>query len=199
VLIFLLFPLVLPILGLVGPKISGAPSSFLVYFGAGIASTVSAWMLVQGLTRQGAGAGQLAASLPVRERDRVFPRLVLAQVLSSGGALLAAVLFLRGRDLVTGLVLALVPTVTAPVGLLIKMLLFGRMKNRVVLDEVYPDSATRKWITVVAAMAGSAAVLMALEGILVVVASPILGNLLFAAVVLVSLGGLSLLSRRLFP
>ena len=73
------------------------------------------------------------------------------------------------------------------------------MKYRVVLDEVYPDSATRKWITVVAAMGGSAALLMALEGILVIVASPILGNLLFAAVVLASLGGLALLSRRLFP
>jgi hypothetical protein len=199
VLIFLLFPLVLPILGLVGPKISGAPSPFLVYFGAGIASTFSAWMLVQGLTRQEAGAGQLAASLPVRERDRVFPRLVLAPLLSSGGALIAAILFLRGRDLVTGLVLALVPAVTAPAGLLIKMLLFGRLKNRVVLDEVYPDSATRKWITVVAAMAGIAVVLTALEGILVVVTSPLLGNLLFVAVVFASLGGLSLLSRRLFP
>ena len=199
VLIFLLFSLVLPILGLVGPAISRAPSLFLVYFGAGTASTFSAWMVVQGLTRQEAGSGQLAASLPLRERDRVFPRLVLAPLLTSGSALLAALLFLRGRDLVTGLVLALVPAVTAPAGLLIKMLLFGRLKNRVVLDEVSPDSATRKWITVVAAMAGIAAVLMALEGILVVVSSPILGNLIFVAVVLASLGGLSLLSRRLFP
>ena len=79
------------------------------------------------------------------------------------------------------------------------MLLFGRLKNRVVLDEANPDHATRKWITVVAAMAGIAAVLMALEGILVAVTSPILGNLVFLAVVLASLGGLSLLSRRLFP
>jgi hypothetical protein len=199
VLMFLLFAVVMPILGLVGPTVSGAPAPFRVYFGAAFASVFSPWMLVQGLTRQQAGAGQLAASLPVRERDRVFPRLVLAPLLSCGGALLAALLFLRGRDLVTGLVLALVPAVTAPAGLLIKMLLFGRLKNRVVLDEVYPDSAARKWITVVAAMAGIAAVLMALEGVLVVVASPILGNLIFVAMVLASLGGLSLLSRRLFP
>ena len=63
-------------------------------------------------------------------------------------------LLLRGRHLLTGLVLALIPAVTAPARLLIKMLLFGRLNHRVVLDEVYPDSATRKWITVVAAMAG---------------------------------------------
>jgi hypothetical protein len=195
----LLFPLILPILSTVGPKISGAPSPFMVYFGTGTASIFSAWMLVQGLTRQQAGAGQLAASLPVRERDRIFPRLVLAALLSAGGALLAAVLFLRGRDLLTGLVLALVPAVTAPAGLVIKMLLFGRMKNRVVIDEVYPDHATRKWIAVLAAMAGIAVVFMALEWILVAVTSPIPGNLVFAAVVLASLGGLSLLSRRLFP
>jgi hypothetical protein len=37
------------------------------------------------------------------------------------------------------------------------MLLFGRLNSRVVLDEVYPDSATRKRITVVAAMAGAGA------------------------------------------
>jgi hypothetical protein len=155
-------------------------------------------MLVQGLTRQQAGAGQLTAILPVRERDRVFPRLVLAALLGSGGALIADVLFLRGGDLVTGLALAFVPAVTAPAGILVKMLLFGRMKNRVVLDEVYPESATRKWIAVVAAMAGIAAVLIALEGILVAVTSPLAGNLLFGAVVLASLCGLSLLSRRLF-
>ena len=135
----------------------------------------------------------------MRERDRVFPRLVLAALLGSGGALLAAVLFLRGRDLVTSLVLALVPAVTAPAGLLVKMLLFGRMKNRVVIDEVYPEHAARKWIAVLAAMAGIAAVLMALEGILVAVTSPLIGNLLFVAAVLASIGGLSFLSRRLFP
>jgi hypothetical protein len=54
----------------------------------------------------------------------------------------------------TGLVLTLIPAVTAPARLLIKMLLFGRLNSRVVLDEVCPDSASRKWITVVAAMAG---------------------------------------------
>jgi hypothetical protein len=199
VLMFLLFPLVLPILSIVGPKISGAPSPFVIYFGAGTASIFSTLMLVRGLSRQQAGAGQLVASLPVRERDRVFPRFVLAPLLASGGALIADLLFLRGKDLVTGLVLALVPAVTAPAGLLIKMLLFGRLKNRVVLDEVYPDHATRKWIIVLTAMAGIAAVLMALERILVVVTSPIMGNLIFVAVVLASLGGLSLLSRRLFP
>jgi hypothetical protein len=191
VLMFFLFALVMPILGVVGLTVSGAPAVFRIYFGAAFASVFSPWMLVQGLTRQQAGTGQLVASLPVRERDRVFPRLVLAPLLSCGGALLAAALFLRGRDLATGLTLALVPAITAPAGLLIKMLLFGRLKNRVVLDEVYPGAATRKWITVVAAMAGIAAALMALEGVL--------GNLIFVAVVVASLGGLSLLSCRLFP
>jgi hypothetical protein len=148
-------------------------------------------MLVQGLTRQQAGAGQLAASLPVHERDRVFPRLVLAPVLSCAGGLLAAALFLRGSDRLSGLMLAMAPTVTAPAGLLVKMLLFGRMKHRVVLDEVYPEHATRKWITVLVAIAGIAALLIAAERIL--------GNLVFAAVTAVLLGGVVLLSRRLFP
>ncbi len=191
VLTYLLFSLVMPILGVAGPAVSGAPVSFRIYMGAAFASVLSPWMLVQGLTRQQAGAGQLAASLPVRERDRVFPRLVLAPLLSCGGGLLASLLFLRGRDLVTGLVLALVPAVTAPAGLLFKMLLFGRMKHRVVLDEVYPDHSTLKWITVIASMAGIAAALIAIQGIL--------GSLIFAAVTVALLGGLVLLSRRLFP
>jgi NAD(P)-dependent dehydrogenase (short-subunit alcohol dehydrogenase family) len=112
-------------------------------------------------------------------------------MLTSGGALLADVLFLRGSSLVTGLVLALVPAVTAPSGLLVKMLLFGRMKHRVVLDEVYPEHATRKWIAVLVAIAGIAALLIAVERIL--------GNLVFAAVTAVLLVGVFLLSRRLFP
>ncbi len=199
VLMFMLFAVVMPIIGTVGPTISGGPVLVRVYFGAAFASVFSVWMLVQGLTHQQAGAGQLTASLPVRERDRVFPRLVLAPLLACAGGLLAALVFLRGRDLVTGLVLALVPAVTAPAGLLLKMVLFGRLKHRVVLDEVHPDSATRKWITVVAAVAGIAAALMALEWILVAVTSVLVGTLSFAAVVLALLGGLSRLSCRLFP
>jgi hypothetical protein len=191
VLTYLLFAVVMPILGLAGPTVSGAPAPVRLYMGAAFASFLSPWMLVQGLTRQQAGAGQLVASLPVRERDRVFPRLVLAPLLSCGGGLLASLLFLRGSSLVTGLVLALVPAVTAPSGLLIKMLLFGRMKHRVVLDEVYPDHSTLKWIAVLASMAGIAAVLIVIEGIF--------GNLIFVAVAAASLGGLLLLSRRLFP
>ena len=191
VLTYLLFAVVMPIIGLAGPTVSGAPAPVRLYLGAAMASFMSPWMLVQGLTRQQAGAGQLVASLPVRERDRVFPRLVLAPLLSCGGGLLASLLFLRGSGLVTGLALALVPAVSAPAGLLIKMLLFGRMKHRVVLDEVYPERSTLKWIIVVASIALIAALLMAVEGIL--------GNLIFVAVLLASIGGLMLISRRLFP
>ncbi len=71
------------------------------------------------------------------------------------------------------------------------MLLFGRMKHRVVLDEVYLDHSTLKWIAPLASMAGIAAVLIGIEGIL--------GNLIFVAVMVASFGGLSLFNRRLFP
>jgi hypothetical protein len=188
---YLLFAVVMPVLGRAGPTVSGAPASVRLYMGAAFAAFLSPWMLVQGLTRQQAGAGQLVASLPVRERDRVFPRLVLAPLLSCVGGLIASLLFLRGSDLVTGLVLTLVPAVTAPAGLLIKMLLFGRMKNRVVLDEVYPEHSTRKWIAVLVSIAAIAAALMVIEGIL--------GSLVFVAVTVALLGGVFLLSRRLFP
>jgi hypothetical protein len=191
VLTYLLFAVLMPVLGLAGPTVSGAPASVRLYMGAAFASFLSPWMLVQALTRQQAGAGQLVASLPVRERDRVFPRLVLAPLLSCAGGLLASLIFLRGSDLVSGLVLALVPAVTAPAGLLLKMLLFGRMKHRVVLDEVYPEHATRKWITVLVAVAAITALLIATQGFL--------GNLVFVAVMVVLLGGVFFLSRRLFP
>ncbi len=191
VLTYFLFAVLMPMLGLAGPTVSGAPAVLRLYMGAAFASFLSPWMLVQALTRQQAGAGQLVASLPVRERDRVFPRLVLAPLLACGGGLLASLVFLRGSDLVTGLALALAPAVTAPAGLVVKMLLFGRMKHRVVLDEVYPDHVTLKWIAVLAVVAGIAAALMVIEGML--------GIPVFVAVVAVSVGGLVLLCRRLFP
>jgi len=198
-LMFFLFPLVFPILGTIGPTMSKAPSIFVVYFGAAMATIFSPWMLVQGLTRQEAGAGQLVASLPVRERDRVFPRLVIAPLVAVAGAILGAALFLRGWDFVTGIVLALASAITAPVGLLLKMLLFGRMKHRVVLDEVHPESATLKWVAVIAAMAAVAVALALVHRLLVLSMSPHLGNGLFVGLLAVLVAGISALSRRLFP
>jgi hypothetical protein len=198
-LMFLLFPLIFPILGTIGPTISRAPAAAVLYMGAAMAAILSPWMLVQGLTRQEAGAGQLAASLPVRERDRVFPRLVLAPMVAFAGALLEALLFLRGTNLVTGLALGLMPAVTAPTGLLLKMVLFGRMKHRVVLDEVYPESTTLKWVAVIATMAVTAGALAVLQYILVLRTSLLAGSALFVAVLAALVGGLCALSRRLFP
>lgn len=198
-LMFFLFPLVFPIVGTIGPAVSKAPSAAIVYLGAAMAAIFSPWMLAQGLTRQEAGAGQLVASLPVRERDRVFPRLALAPLFACTGALLGAALFLRGRDLVTGIALAFVPAVTAPGGLLFKMLLFGRMRHRVVLDEVRPESATPKWVAVIAAIAVIAATLAVAQLVLVRATSPLLGNVLFIGLLAVLVAGIFALSRRMFP
>ena len=203
-LLFLVFPLLLPTISVAGFAVSEAPRVFVVYFGSVTASVFGTWMLVQGLTRQETGTGQLVAALPVRERDRVFPRLVIAPLLACAGALLAALVFLRGKDLVTGLVLGLVPAVTGPAGLLLKMALFGRMragrtKRRLVLDEVHPEYGTQKWIAVLATMAAVTALLMGIRHLLTVATPFPLGDLLFAALLIVSVGGLALLSRRIFP
>ena len=92
------------------------------------------------VTRQEPGAGQLAATRPIRERDRVFPRLVLSAIVASAGALVADLVVLRGKDLWVGLALGTIPAVAAPLGMLVKMVLFGRLRGRVVLDEVRPGS-----------------------------------------------------------
>ena len=198
-LLFLAFPLVLPIIGVVGVALAEAPQIVVVYLGSVIAAVFSTSMLVQGLTRQEAGAGQLVAALPVRERDRVLPRFVIAALVPCTGALLAAIVLLRGRDLVTGVVLGLVPAVTGPAGLLLKMALFGRMKRRVVLDEVHPESGTLKWIAVIVTMAAIFGLLMGIRHILILTASFPLADLLFAALLIASISGLTVLSRRIFP
>lgn len=120
VLITLIFPIILPILSSIGPLVSGADRGIAITMSVIIAGTAGSWMIIHGLTRLQFGGGALEATLQVRERDRVFPRLILASKLPTGGALLVA---LFGR-MTSG-------------------------SAKVVVDEVRPEAGFWKWTAVV--------------------------------------------------
>ena len=159
VLITLIFPTILPILSSIGPLVSGADRGIAITMSVIIAGTAGSWMIIHGLTRLQFGGGALEATLPVRERDRVFPRLILASILPASGALLVSLFFLPlgSAQQLGALAQALAVAVIAPAGMLVKMALFGRMTSgsaKVVVDEVRPEVGFWKWTAVVGLLVG---------------------------------------------
>lgn len=200
VLITLIFPIILPILSSIGPLVSGAEREIAITMSVIIAGTAGSWMIIHGLTRLQFGGGALEATLPVRERDRVFPRLVLASILPTSGALLVALLFLPlgSPERLGALLEALAVAVIAPAGMLLKMAFFGRMDSgsaKIVVDEIRPGAGFWKWVIVVvllvvltaAAILGHRALVAGFGGV---------GNALFA-VGLATLGVVELVLSRL--
>jgi len=192
-------PVLTPTVWLVGASMMATPPGVMIYVAALVAAVFNPWIMALALTRQEPGAGQLAATLPIRERDRVFPRLVLSAIVASAGALVADLVFLRGKDLWDGLALGTIPAVAAPLGMLVKMVLFGRLRGRVVLDEVRPGSRRRKWATIMTTITGTAALLIGIRWILVSAASFPLGSVAFLAVVAAAVCALWVGACRVFP
>lgn len=153
-LVTLLFPLILPLLGTVGPSVSGGPAVIVTNMGIAMAAVAGSWMVVHGLTRLQFGSGGLESTLPTRERDRIVPRLRIAALLPAAGALLPALLLMEpGSGQQFGvLVQSLCVAVVAPAGLLLKVALFGRVRsgsNPFVIDELRTKYRFWKWAAVV--------------------------------------------------
>ena len=197
----LIMPLFMPVFMLAGPYFGGAPAAYMVYAGPLAAAVIGGWLLIMGLTRPGLGTGRLEATLPLRERDRAFPRLGLAALIPAAGALIAAALFVRGGDRPDAVLLAAVPAVSVPVGFLVKAALFGRVGRRrpVVVEEISVEHRFWKWVVTILAVLVTAA-----AGTAVKVLSghflPRAAGLVLYGVVVAGLGlGVRMLSGRMFP
>ena len=171
ILFALLFPLIIPVMTLTGPKISGMSADVRLYAMPIMAAVMGGWLLVHGLTRLQVGTGLLEASLPLVERDRAFPRLALCVVLPAVGAVIAVIALMPLGLKLEGFLLSTVPMIAVPVGFLVKTTLFGRIrgpklrcgfKPHVVVEEVYIERSFFKWLgtlTVVLIIAGGFVVL----------------------------------------
>jgi predicted permease len=165
VLMSLIMPLMLPTLATIGPVFSGTPANVVSFLTPGFAAIMSGWMLIHGLTRLEIGSGQLAASLPVVERDRVVPRMIIAAVVPSLGAAIAILIFqpFGSSEQIRSILFSMVSAVAVPAGFLMKVVLFGRVRKgggEFVIEEVRPDGRFPKWVAVVGSMVIVAALLM---------------------------------------
>lgn len=204
VLMSIIMPLLIPTIATIGPMLSGAPGPVVAIIGPGMAAVMSGWILIHGLTRLEIGAGQLTATLPALERDRAFPRLWIAGGLPVLGSLLASLLLQRfgSGEQLRMITLSLVAGVAVPVGLLVKVLLFGRVSNRTklyVIEEVRTDARFWKWVATVASMVAAAAAL-AIPAVVLqarLSAGYYYGG--YAALLVAGFGGVALVSARVFP
>ena len=195
-LISLLFPLIFPLLVTLGPTISAGDATVGAVLVIVMGTVMSSWMVIQGTTRQQSGTGGLEATLPVRERDRVFPRLWLAALLPLGGVLITVLaLFPGGSPVQRALLLqTLAVPVAGPAGFLVKVALFGKVRsgsNPFVLDEVNTGARFWKWVAVIATLAVLSAAIRFGFGLV----SP---AVFIAAVVAVAAIEV-LMARRMFP
>ncbi len=155
VLLALPFPLVVPVVTLTGPQMSGLPINALLYAMPIMAAGMGGWLLVHGLTRLQVGTGLLEASLPLLERDRAFPRLVLCAIIPAVGVLIAVLALIPLNLKLEGFLLSTIPMIAVPVGFLIKTSMFGRIpgpKPHVVVEEVYINRRFFKWLGTIVAV-----------------------------------------------
>lgn len=208
ILLTLLFPLVIPVVMLAGPKISGVPINILLYAAPVIAALIGGWLLVHGLTRFQVGTGLLEASLPLVERDRAFPRLALCAILPAVGAVIAGIALMPPGLKLEGLLLSTIPIVAAPVGFLVKTTLFGRIRGRkarrgikphVVVEEVYIDRRFFKWLATFTAILTVAGGLVVLRIVLAGVYPGVIGAAAFLVAVGLAAMILRFIAGRIFP
>jgi len=202
VLITIVFPVVLPVLAGIGPLLSGSDIATSATMGLIVAGIGGGWMMIQGLTRLQFGSGGLEASLPVRERDRVFPRLVLSSILpAAGAALIVVVVRSLGPGTPSGAIAeAVAIAVVGPAGMLVKVVLFGRVgrgADPIVVDEIRTSARFWKWVAVVATLATMTGVVIGGHRLLVGYAGTVAHLILLAGVA--GVGILEIwVSRRLF-
>ncbi|MEE8440547.1 MAG: hypothetical protein V3S41_02405 [Spirochaetia bacterium] len=201
-LLALLFPLVIPVAMLMGPKISGAPINVLLYAAPMLAAVMGSWLLVHGLTRIPMGTGPLEASLPLVERDRAFPRLGLCAIIPAAGAGLAGIALMPPGLRFEALLLSTIPAVAAPVGFLVKTSLFGRIRRRigrVVVEEVYIDFRFFKWLVTLSAVLIVAGGFLALRIVLAGVFPGAFGTAAFLVAVVLAGLIVRFIAGRIFP
>lgn len=204
VLISLLFPLILPLLTVVGPMLSGeAPPmigrTLTVVMGAG----TGGWLMVHGLTRLQFGSRALEATLPIRERDRVFPRLALSAVVPTIGGIIPSLIFMKlgSAEQISTMIATLSVAVLVPAAMLLKIVLFGRSRgggDRYVLDEATPEARFFKWAAVVLLLFVGAAAALIAHSLLTSLTSPSTGNLLFVALTAAAGAGVVTIASRMF-
>ena len=179
VLLALLFPLVIPVVTLTGPKMSGVPINILLYGGPIMAAVMGGWLLVHGLTRLQVGTGLLEASLPLVERDRAFPRLTLCAIIPAAGVVIAGLVLLFGR-------------IRGPKSR-------RGFKAHVVVEEVYIDHRFFKWVGAITAVLIVAGGFVALRIVLTrVIPGPIGTGFYLVSTALAALI-LRLIAGRVFP
>ncbi|MBU8912636.1 MAG: hypothetical protein KOO61_01345 [Spirochaetales bacterium] len=208
VLLALLFPLVIPVATLTGPKVSGVPINILLYGGPIMAAVMGGWLLVHGLTRLQVGTGLMEASLPLVERDRAFPRLTLCAIIPAAGVVIAGLVLLPSGLRLEVFLLSTIPVIAVPVGFLVKTSLFGRIRSskpgrgfttRVVVEEVYIDHRFFKWVGAITAVLIVAGGFIALRIVLTkVIPGPIGTGIYLAAAALAALI-LRFTAGRVFP
>lgn len=203
ILISLIFPLMLPLLAVAGPAIASGNDAPVGVLSLIMSAGAGGWIMINALSRVQEGAGLLEASLPVRERDRVFPRLTLTALLPAAGAVLPALFLLEGgsRDQLSLLGTAGAITVIVPLAMVLKLALFGRRpsgSDSVVLDEIQTGDRFWKWaLVIVFLLAATIGTFLASRALVAAYGVGGLGLALAAS------GGLALLFgvflRRVFP
>jgi hypothetical protein len=165
-LLALLIPLVIPLAILAGPSASGTPIGVLLYVEPIMVALFGSSTLVLALSRLQAGTGLLEASLPILERDRAFPRLMVCAIFPAVGALIAGLILMPAELKLQAAVLSTVPAIAVPVGFMVKTALFGRIPgaNRsVVVEEVYLDHRALKWVGILASVLAVAGGLIGIQ------------------------------------
>jgi hypothetical protein len=153
--ISIVFPILIPLIAGIGPYLSDGATDVTITMSVVMAGVVSSWMTIHGLTRLHFGSPGLEATLPIRERDRVFPRLAIVGAIPMIGALLPPLILLApgSPEQIHAFVDAAGVAFVGPAGFLLKLFLFGRVRTgatQLVLDEVNTGARFWKWAAVLA-------------------------------------------------
>jgi hypothetical protein len=197
----LLFPLFIPVISTASARFSGAPAWYFLYAGPIAASLLSGWLLIMGLTRPGHGAGRLEATLPLRERDRAFPRLGLAAAMPTAAAVVVALAFLPRGTKLGGLMLAVIPAISVPAGFLVKCALFGRpgRGKPIVVAEIRLNQRVLKWVVTLLVVAAVTGAYIGLRLLTVSFLAPTAATVLYLVAVVAGGTAVRMISGAVFP
>jgi hypothetical protein len=150
-------PVILPVLMVLGMTSGGGvrwPKWMMI---TGLGAVTGGWLTIHGFTRLAFGNGALESSLPVRERDRALPRIVLAAAAPTLGSLIALLALLPfgsgEQHAALAVVMSTPPAVV--IAFAVKAALFGWMGEPgrpLVIDEVATTARFWRWLMVIATL-----------------------------------------------
>jgi predicted permease len=163
----------------------------------------NSYLLISGFLNIEQSGSAILASLPIRERNQAKAKLGLIYPVQIIGYLLPALIIMRSPLFLPFLLILLcsLPFILAMTLLVmeIKVLLFGKLRFKYVLDEVKMENKTLKWVILIISGGGLGVMLVIMENMLAFILGfiPVLISLLIIGFLL--LGILIYSFNRMFP